>query len=162
MFRRCSDKSQPNTLSLRMPDFFSLPLEGRDKMKLRKNDISFPCFRKTGLETSMESSESLSMEVVSLLLTDSFSLMFCGDFVPDHLDVLAWKESDLESTFASPPGGLIRGGHVNHRYHVTNPENWLGFLAAACYGYLIVHIMQSKWILMMLCISNHLIAFLIT
>ena len=31
-----------------MPRFFNLPLAGRERIKLLKKVISFPCFRKTG------------------------------------------------------------------------------------------------------------------
>ena len=47
-FKRCSPKSQPKTLSLRMPCCLRLRRDGRDNMKLRKSDISFPCLRNTG------------------------------------------------------------------------------------------------------------------
>lgn len=46
-FRRCSPKSQPNTLSRRMPLCFSFCLVGLDFMKERKKVISFPCFLDT-------------------------------------------------------------------------------------------------------------------
>ena len=49
VFSKCSDKSQPKTRSFKIPDFFNLPLAGRERMKLRKKLISFPCFRSTGL-----------------------------------------------------------------------------------------------------------------
>ena len=49
VFSKCSDKSQPKTRSLRIPDFFNLPRAGRERMKLRKKLINFPCFRSTGL-----------------------------------------------------------------------------------------------------------------
>lgn len=48
-FKRCSPRSQPKTLSLRIPDCFNLLLEGLFNIKLLKKVISFPCFRKTGL-----------------------------------------------------------------------------------------------------------------
>lgn len=44
---RCSPRSQPNTLSRRMPLCFSFCLVGRDFMKERKKVISFPCFLDT-------------------------------------------------------------------------------------------------------------------
>ena len=47
---RCSERSQPKTLSLRMPDFFSLPRVGRDRMNDRRNEISLPCFARTGCD----------------------------------------------------------------------------------------------------------------
>lgn len=45
--RRCSPRSQPNTLSRRMPLCFSFCLVGLDFMKERKKVISFPCFLDT-------------------------------------------------------------------------------------------------------------------
>lgn len=45
--RRCSPKSQPNTLSRRMPLCFSFCLVGLDFMNERKKVISFPCFLDT-------------------------------------------------------------------------------------------------------------------
>lgn len=45
--RRCSPRSQPKTLSRRMPLCFSFCLVGLDFMKERKKVISFPCFLDT-------------------------------------------------------------------------------------------------------------------
>ena len=49
VLNKCSDKSHPKTLSLRIPDFFNFPRAGLDKMKLRKKLINLPCLRNTGL-----------------------------------------------------------------------------------------------------------------
>lgn len=45
--RRCSPRSQPNTLSLRIPLCFSFCLVGLDFMNVRRKVISFPCFLDT-------------------------------------------------------------------------------------------------------------------
>lgn len=45
-FRRCSPKSQPNTLSFKIPDCFNVLRVGLDNIKDRKNDINLPCFLK--------------------------------------------------------------------------------------------------------------------
>lgn len=45
--RRCSPRSQPNTLSLRIPFCLSFCLVGLDFIKLRRNPISLPCFLET-------------------------------------------------------------------------------------------------------------------
>lgn len=45
--RRCSPRSHPNTLSLRIPLCFSFCLVGLDFMNERRNVISFPCFLDT-------------------------------------------------------------------------------------------------------------------
>lgn len=45
---RCSPRSQPNTLSLRIPRWRSFWGGGRDFMNVRRNVISFPCFLHTG------------------------------------------------------------------------------------------------------------------
>lgn len=46
VFRRCSPKSQPKTLSLRIPDCFNVLRVGLDSINDRKNDINLPCFLK--------------------------------------------------------------------------------------------------------------------
>ena len=43
-----------------------------------------------------------------------------GDLVTDHLHTLAREESNLESPFSSPPDGLLWGGHVNDRDHISH------------------------------------------
>lgn len=48
-FSRCSPRSQPNTLSRRIPLCFSFCLVGLDFMKVRKKVISFPCFLDTAV-----------------------------------------------------------------------------------------------------------------
>ena len=45
---RCSERSQPKTRSFKIPDFLSFPLAGRERIKLLKKVINFPCFLKTG------------------------------------------------------------------------------------------------------------------
>lgn len=46
---KCSPKSQENTRSLNIPDCFNRLLDGRERIKLLKKAINFPCFRNTGL-----------------------------------------------------------------------------------------------------------------
>lgn len=48
VLERCSPKSQPKTLSFKIPDCFSLRRDGLFRMKLLKNAISLPCFLNTG------------------------------------------------------------------------------------------------------------------
>lgn len=48
-FSKCSPRSQPKTLSFRIPDCFNLLLDGLFRMKLLKNVINLPCFLRTGL-----------------------------------------------------------------------------------------------------------------
>ena len=62
---RCSERSHPNTRSLSMPLFLSFPLAGRDRMKLRKNEMSLPCFRSTGLVGSEGESSDDSVSTSS-------------------------------------------------------------------------------------------------
>lgn len=45
---RCSPRSQPNTLSLRIPRWRSFWGGGRDFINVLRNVISFPCFLHTG------------------------------------------------------------------------------------------------------------------
>lgn len=47
VFKRCSPKSQPNTLSFKIPLCFNFLREGRERRNDRKNAINFPCLRKT-------------------------------------------------------------------------------------------------------------------
>jgi len=42
--RRCSPRSQPNTLSFRIPRCFSFCFVGRDFMNVRRKVMSLPCF----------------------------------------------------------------------------------------------------------------------
>lgn len=46
-FRRCSPRSQPNTLSFKIPRCFSFCFVGRDFMNVRKKVMSLPCFLDT-------------------------------------------------------------------------------------------------------------------
>lgn len=46
---KCSPRSQPKTRSFKMPDCLRRRRDGRERMNDRKNEISFPCFLKTGL-----------------------------------------------------------------------------------------------------------------
>lgn len=45
--RRCSPRSQPNTLSFKIPRCFSFCFVGRDFMNVRKKVMSLPCFLDT-------------------------------------------------------------------------------------------------------------------
>lgn len=72
--RRCSPRSQPNTLSRRMPLCFSFCLVGLDFMKERKKVISFPCF----LDTEKEGRER-RMHLRSLIhMGKSYSTVSVG------------------------------------------------------------------------------------
>ena len=41
-------------------------------------------------------------------------------FVTDDPDTFGRKESDIESTFTSPPHALFRRRHIDHRNHITH------------------------------------------
>lgn len=45
--RRCSPRSQPNTLSFKIPRCFSFCFVGRDFMNVRRKVMSLPCFLDT-------------------------------------------------------------------------------------------------------------------
>lgn len=51
---RCSPRSQPNTLSLRIPRWRSFWGGGRDFMNVLRNVISFPCFLHTGSDNARQ------------------------------------------------------------------------------------------------------------
>lgn len=50
LFRRCSPRSQPKTLSLKIPDCLRCRFDGLDKMNALKNAINLPCFLKDRTE----------------------------------------------------------------------------------------------------------------
>lgn len=51
---RCSPRSHPNTLSLRIPRWRSFWGGGRDFMNVLRNVISFPCFLHTGSDNTRQ------------------------------------------------------------------------------------------------------------
>lgn len=91
--RRCSPRSQPNTLSLRMPLCLSFCLVGLDFIKVRRNPISLPCFLETvrggrqraaekwhysGKETIVVGEGSIFVRGVSLFVcTEKFPANVC-------------------------------------------------------------------------------------
>ena len=94
LFSKCSERSQPKTRSFKIPDFFSFPLVGLDRIKLLKKDISLPCLRKTGFAGALplppddpvgdDSSSSASSESV----TESFLRWFCVHDDPEPDEVI--------------------------------------------------------------------------
>ena len=46
--------------------------------------------------------------------------LWCHAVWSDDFYALAWKESDVEASLASPPDRLFSVGHVYHRYHITD------------------------------------------
>lgn len=66
---RCSPRSQPNTLSLRIPRWRSFWGGGRDFMNVLRNVISFPCFLHTdnGKRLRREKTKSLGGNFKSII-----------------------------------------------------------------------------------------------
>lgn len=100
---RCSPRSQPNTLSLRIPRWRSFCGGGRDFMNVLRNVISFPCFLHTGSDNGNNldmkrnpregSFKSLSGRGTWLRHR---ILNAVGDLVIDQFDAVAGKESHLQ------------------------------------------------------------------
>lgn len=106
--RRCSPRSQPNTLSLRMPLCLSFCLVGRDFIKVRRNPISLPCFLETvrggrqraaekwhysGKETIVVGEGSIFVRGVSLFVCTEKCLQMCVFMCVSTCECLTWMSS---------------------------------------------------------------------
>ena len=57
----------------------------------------------------------------------------CHAVWSDDFYALAWKESDVEASLASPPNRLFSVGHVYHRYHITDLQKQKQLLGEGIY-----------------------------
>ena len=59
--------------------------------------------------------------------------LWCHAVWSDDFYALAWKESDVEASLASPPDRLFSVGHVYHRYHITDLQKQKQLLGEGIY-----------------------------
>ena len=104
VFSKCSERSQPKTRSLRMPDFFNFPRLGRLRIKLRKNEMSLPCFRRTGFETGSPPAARFARLIRSRLLHPVPSDP-CDPDDPDDPEVVEIPE-EVGDRMESPGPGM--------------------------------------------------------
>ena len=99
-----------------MPDFFNFPRLGRLRMKLRKNEMSLPCFRRTGFETGSPPPPPRFARPIRSRLLHPVPSDPCDPDDPDDPEVVEIPE-DVGDRMESPGPGMtlteasVRSGH---------------------------------------------------
>lgn len=98
--RRCSPRSQPNTLSFKIPRCFSFCFVGRDFMNVRKNVMSLPCFLDTKKQGKGKTSQ-LWQEVTFLLSmkrNGGLDRLTAKSFIKSTLYILQKFSAEVQET----------------------------------------------------------------